>query len=160
MLWQTYPWQFSDNIYPSCSVKNLNLSVPHICKTGERVITTSYSCKDEMLIHIKLVEYVWHVELLSLLLLLLTDVFMLFITVYPINQIYFLYVYSSSVYMPFTFLFSLLSSSRTISSFKQFNEKKMYTYRDGRFNFLGLFGSRILRVNLLFPSCYRWYARL
>lgn len=29
------------------SVKNFNLDVPHICKMGERVVTTSYSCKDE-----------------------------------------------------------------------------------------------------------------
>lgn len=30
------------------SVKNFYLAVPHICKVGERVITTSYSCKDEV----------------------------------------------------------------------------------------------------------------
>lgn len=85
---------------------------------------------------------------------------MLFITVYPINQIYFLHVYSFSRCIPFAFLVSVLYNSRAFSNFKQFNEKRIYTCRDDWFNFYGLFKSSILRINLFFPSCFRWHARL
>lgn len=85
--------------------------------------------------------------------------FVLFITVHPVSQIYFLYVYSFSVYILLTFL-SVLYNLRTFPNFKQFYEKKIYRCRGGWFNFFGLFEGRILRVNLFFPLCYRWYARL
>lgn len=84
---------------------------------------------------------------------------MFVITVHPINQIYFLYIYSFSTYIPSDFLLSLQCNSRAFSNFKQSNEE-IYTCRDGWFHFFDLFESRILRVNISFPSCCRWYARL
>lgn len=113
-----------------------------------------------MLILLKLVGQVWHMvntqtELLSLFLLLLTDEFVLFITVHPVGQIHFLYVYSFSVYIPLTFLLSLLYNPRAFPNFKQVMKRKFIDAEMADLIFLVF-----LRVNLFFPLCYRWYARL
>lgn len=80
---------------------------------------------------------------------------MLFITVHPVGQIHFLYVYSFSVYIPLTFLLSLLYNPRAFPNFKQVMKRKFIDAEMADLIFLVF-----LRVNLFFPLCYRWYARL